>query len=62
MVHCEILTTYTMPINATKEYIAIRNVRYHHEVGSIPCMRKWRRDGLGSVAVGNNDNLVVGDF
>jgi hypothetical protein len=47
MVHCRIVTTYTISFDATKDYIIVKHTRDHHEIGRIPYMKEWHRDGSG---------------
>jgi hypothetical protein len=47
MVHYDIFTTYTLPFDEKEYYVTTISARYFHEVGSIPCRRKWCRDDSG---------------
>jgi hypothetical protein len=62
MVHCGIVTTYTKPIDATKDYFAIIRDIYCHEAGSIPYRRKWCKDGSSLVTICNIDNSIARAF
>jgi hypothetical protein len=62
MVHCGIVTTYTLHFDVAKDYVVVRSSRDQNEVGRIPYRIKLRRDGSGLVTVSNIDNSTPRDY
>jgi hypothetical protein len=54
-----LLSHIRFPLTQQK-IVSVRSPRNFYEIGSIPCRRKWHRDGSSSVTVSSTDYSVAG--